>query len=622
VISLLPEDRTLRTLRFAPLLALALAFPALAAAQEAAAINAGDTALVLVSAGLVMLMTPGLAFFYGGLVRSKNVVHTMNLSVAVMGVAGVLWALFTYSLSFSSGGLLDSVIGGLGWIGLRGVGNAPDATLAATIPHSAFMLFQGMFAVITPALISGALVERVRIKAYLLFIALWCVVVYAPVAHWVWAPGGWLRNLGVLDFAGGTVVHINAAAAALVGAILLGKRRGLRTPTVLPHNVPFAILGMGLLWFGWLGFNGGSALAANGLAASAFVNTFFAPAAAALTWGLIELFLHERMSGVGLASGAVAGLVAITPASGFVAPAASLVIGALAAIASFVAVWSVVVYAPVAHWVWAPGGWLRNLGALDFAGGTVVHINAAAAALVFALVLGKRRGLKTPTVLPHNVPFAILGAGLLWFGWLGFNGGSALAANGLAAYAFANTFFAPAAAALVWGLAELYFFHGKMSGVGIASGAVAGLVAITPAAGFVTPMAAIALGAAAGIASLLAVRYRPRLGLDDSLDVVAVHGVAATLGALLTGVLASKAVNPDGADGSLGLLGVQALGVGVTWLWSGGLTFGILKLVAAVTPLRAEEQDEWGGMDAAESGERAYISSDSETPSGRQGAAA
>jgi ammonium transporter, Amt family len=431
------------------LISLAIALPAVALAADAPAANSGDTALVLVSAGLVMLMTPGLAFFYGGLVRSKNVVHTMNLSVAVMGVAGVLWALFTYSLAFSPGGPLDRVVGGLSWAALRGVGDAPDATLAATIPHSAFMLFQCMFAVITPALISGALVERVRIKAYLLFIALWCVFVYAPVAHWVWAPGGWLRNLGVLDFAGGTVVHINAAAAALVGAMLLGKRRGLRAPTVLPHNVPFAILGMGLLWFGWLGFNGGSALAANGLAGSAFTNTFLAPAAAALTWGLIELFLHDKMSGVGLASGAVAGMVAITPAAGFVTPAASLVVGVLAAGASFTAV-----------------------------------------------------------------------------------------------------------------------------------------------------------------------RYRPRLGLDDALDVFAVHGVAATLGALLTGAFASTVINPGGADGSLLLVGKQAVGVVSTLVYSGVISFVLYKLVNALTPLRVEEQDEWTGLDEAETGERGYINADLDSTPG------
>ncbi len=411
-------------------------------------LNSGDTALVLVSAGLVMLMTPGLAFFYGGLVRAKNVVHTMILSLVCMAVVGVLWMLLGYSLAFSPGrGGLNAVLGGLSWVGLRGVGAAPEPGLAATIPHAAFMLFQAMFAVITPALISGAIVERVRVKAFVAFVALWTILVYSPVAHWVWAPGGWLRARGVLDFAGGTVVHINAASAALVAA----------------------------------------------------------------------------------------------------------------------------------------------------------------------LVLGKRRGLRQPTVLPHNVPFAILGAGLLWFGWLGFNGGSALAANGLAAYAFANTFFAPAAAAAAWGLAELFLFHGKMSGVGLASGAVAGLVAVTPAAGFVTPFSASVLGVLAGLASLMAVRARPRLGLDDSLDVFAVHGVAATLGALLTAVLATKAVNPDGADGSLGLLGWHVVAVLSTYAWSGLLSFAILKGLSLVMPLRADEQDEWSGLDMSESGERAYIQTDLES---------
>jgi Amt family ammonium transporter len=413
----------------------------LAAADGGA--DSGDTAFVLVSAGLVMLMTPGLAFFYGGLVRAKNVVHTMNLSIVCMGLIGVLWALAGYSIAFSPGGALDKVVGGLAWLGLAGVGDAPEPSLSATIPHSAFMLFQAMFAVITPALISGAIVERIRIKAYLLFVGLWSLVVYAPVAHWVWAPGGWLRGLGVLDFAGGTVVHINAAAAALVAAILLGKRRGLRTPTVLPHNVPFAILGAGLLWFGWLGFNGGSALAANGLASTGFLNTFFAPAAAALAFGLAELFLH-----------------------------------------------------------------------------------------------------------------------------------------------------------------------GKMSGVGLASGAVAGMVAITPAAGFIRPVPALVLGAVAALASFTAIRIRPKLGLDDSLDVFAVHGVAATLGAILTGAFASTAVNSAGADASLALVGKQALGVVVTLAYSGGLSFLLLKLVGAITPLRADEQDEWTGMDGAETGERGYIMSD------------
>jgi Amt family ammonium transporter len=263
----------------------------------------------------------------------------------------------------------------------------------------------------------------------------------------------------------------------------------------------------------------------------------------------------------------------------------------------------------VAHWVWAPGGWLRNLGVLDFAGGTVVHVDAAAAALAAAIVLGKRRGLRAPTVLPHNVPFAILGAGLLWFGWLGFNGGSALAASGLASTAFVNTFFAPAAAALAWGLAEL-LLHGKMSGVGLASGAVAGMVAVTPAAGFVRPGAALVVGALAALASFAAVRVRPRLGFDDSLDVFAVHGVAASLGAILTGALATTAVNPAGADASALLVAKQALGVAVTMVFSGTLSFGLLRLVGLVTPLRADEQDEWAGLDQSEAGERGYIMAD------------
>jgi Amt family ammonium transporter len=424
--------------------ALVAAAPSLALAADG--LDSGDTAFVLFSAGLVLLMTPGLAFFYGGLVRAKNVVHTMNMSLVCMAFVGVLWALCGYSLAFSPGGRLDAFIGGFGWAGLVGVGARPEPSLAATVPHGAFMLFQAMFAIITPALISGALVERIRLKAFILFALLWSLVVYSPVAHWVWAPGGWLRGLGALDFAGGTVVHINAAAAALVGAALLGKRRGLKAPTVMPHNVPFAILGAGLLWFGWLGFNGGSALSASGLAAAAFVNTFFAPAAAAATWVLIELTLH-----------------------------------------------------------------------------------------------------------------------------------------------------------------------GKVSGVGLASGAVAGMVAITPAAGYVTPLSALLIGAGAAAASFTAVRLRPRLGFDDSLDVFAVHGVAATLGALMTGLLATRAVNPDAADGSLRLLGIQALGVAVTFLWSGGLSYLLFKLVGFVTPLRADEQDEWTGLDMADAGERAYVTSDTES---------
>jgi Amt family ammonium transporter len=247
--------------------------------------------------------------------------------------------------------------------------------------------------------------------------------------------------------------------------------------------------------------------------------------------------------------------------------------------------------------------------------------STSTAALVGALVVGKRSGLRSPTVLPHNVPFAILGMGLLWFGWLGFNGGSALAAGGLAATAFVNTFFAPAAAAAAWGLAELSL-HGKVSGVGLASGAVAGMVAITPAAGFVTPASGLVIGALAALASFTAIRVRPRLGLDDSLDVFAVHGVAATLGALLTGVFASTAVNAAGADGSLALVGKQAVGVLTTLAFSGALSFGLFKLVGAITPLRADQQDEWTGMDQSDAGERAYITGDSDVLSPGHGPAA
>jgi Amt family ammonium transporter len=393
-------------------------------------------------------MTPGLAFFYGGLVRGKNAIHTMLMSLACMAVVGILWLAIGYSLAFSPG-RFNALLGGLAFAGFRGVGLVPAPDLAATVPHAAFALFQAMFAVITPALISGAVVERIRVKAFVLFVALFSVLIYAPLAHWVWAPGGWLRELGALDFAGGTVVHINAAAAAVVAALVVGPRRG-----------------------------------------------------------------------------------------------------------------------------------------------------------------SKREGAVVST-LPHNVPFALLGMGLLWFGWLGFNGGSALAANGLAAMAFVNTFVAAAGAAAVWALLELQI-HGKMSGVGLASGAVAGLVAVTPAAGFVTPVSAAALGAAAGAICLGAVRVRPRLGLDDSLDVFAIHGVAGILGALGTGLLASPAVNPAAPAGGFGPMGIQIIGVAATLAFSGLGSFVLLKLVGLITPLRATETDEGLGLDLADAGERAYAA-DSDT---------
>lgn len=420
----------LTPLLFAPSLALA-----------SGGIDTGDTAIVLIGAGLVLLMTPGLAFFYGGLVRAKNVVHTMNMSIACMAIAGVVWALVGYSLSFSPGaGPLDAVIGGFAWLGLRDVGASPEPSLAATIPHTAFMLFQGMFAVITPALISGAIVERARIKAWLLFVALWSVFVYAPVAHWVWG-GGWLAGLGALDFAGGTVVHVNAGVAAVVAATVLGPRKDYGRQALLPHNVPFVLLGAALLWFGWFGFNAGSALAANETAVLAFANTLLAPGATLVVWMLLDVARTRKITAVGAATGIVVGLVAITPAAGFVSPRSALLIGALAA--------------------------------------------------------------------------------------------------------------APSYFAIVW---------------------------------------------------------RTRTRLDDSLDVAAAHGLGGLVGALLTGVFASAAFG--GTDGLLhgnpGQVGIQAAGVLAVIAYSGVVSFGLLKAISLVTSLRPARLAEGAGLDVAEHGEEAY----------------
>jgi Amt family ammonium transporter len=300
--------------------------------SPAVAVSAGDTAWVLISAALVLLMVPGLAFFYGGLVRGKSSLNTMMMSAVALGVVGVQWVLFGYSFAFEPGGAL---FGGLGWLGLAGVGADPEPTYSALIPHLVFAIFQAMFAVITAALISGALVERMRFTAYLAFILLWTTLVYDPLAHWVWGDGGWLRSLGALDFAGGTVVHVSAGVSALVAALLLGPRRDFKRVPLTPHNVPFTLLGAGLLWFGWFGFNAGSALAADGLAATAFVTTFTAAAAALCCWVLLEVTRSGRPTAVGAATGVVAGLVGITPAAGFVTPRAALAIGALAAGAAY-----------------------------------------------------------------------------------------------------------------------------------------------------------------------------------------------------------------------------------------------------------------------------------------------
>ena len=400
-------------------------------------INPADTAWMLVSTALVLLMTPALAFFYGGLVRNKNSLNTMMMSFVALGVVGVTWAVAAYSLALSEGGPL---LGGLTNLGLNGVGTEAKGT----IPHVLFMAYQGTFAIITAALISGAVVERMRFGPYVAFIVLWTLLVYAPVAHWVWG-GGWLMTRGVLDFAGGTVVHINAGVSALVAALVLGSRKDYGRQAVLPHNVPFTLLGAGLLWFGWFGFNGGSALAANELAALAFTNTFLAPMATLVVWTLVDYSRTGRATAVGAATGIVVGLVAITPAAGFVSPPGALVLGGLAALPS-------------------------------------------------------------------------------------------------------------------------YF--------------------------------------------VIALRSRTRI--DDSLDVFAGHGVGGLTGALLTGVLAQKVWNSAGNDGLLygnpGQLGVQALGALSSALYAALMTFVILKALALVMSLRALPRVEGVGMDVSQHGEEAYAS--------------
>ncbi|HJP64904.1 MAG TPA: ammonium transporter [Actinomycetota bacterium] len=400
-------------------------------------LNTADTAWLLASAALVMFMTPGLALFYGGLVRSKNTLATVMQSFIALAVVTVVWVIAGYTLAF--GPDKGSFIGGLSFLGLKGVGGAPTA-LAPTVPASAFMVFQLMFAVITPALITGAFAERMRFPGYLLFIGLWSLLVYSPVAHWVWG-GGFLglNGIGALDFAGGTVVHINAGAAALAAAIYLGRRSGYGSQAFVPHNVPMVILGAGILWFGWFGFNAGSALASGALASSAFVAT---------------------------------------------------------------------------------------------------HLGAAGAV----------------------------------FGWL---------------------------------IPER-IRHGKATTIGAATGAVAGLVAITPASGYVGPLPALAIGFAAGLVCFLAVSLKSRLRLDDSLDVVGVHMVGGIVGALLTGVFASLAINSAGAAGGIAQLGRQALAVVITLGFSFVATMVILKIVDLAVGLRATEDDEDVGLDLSQHGEAAY----------------
>ena len=304
-------------------------------AQVPLKVDTGDTAWMLISTALVMLMTPGLAFFYGGMVRRKNVLGVLMQCFIVLGVITAQWILCGYSLSFAPG---KGFWGGFAWFGLSGVGTTPFQAYASTIPHEAFMIFQAMFAIITPALIIGAFAERMRFSAFLIFTLLWATLVYDPICHWVWGAGGWLKEMGVLDFAGGTVVHINAGIAALVTALVIGKRKGYNNKPVPPHNLPFTVLGAALLWFGWFGFNAGSALGASGLAIHALVVTHTAAAIAGITWASLEWIFNEKPTIFGTITGSIAGLATITPASGFVTVFSAAIIGCLASIICYIAV--------------------------------------------------------------------------------------------------------------------------------------------------------------------------------------------------------------------------------------------------------------------------------------------
>jgi ammonium transporter, Amt family len=300
--------------------------------------NSGDTAWIMASAALVLLMTPGLAFFYGGLVRRKNVISTIMHCLMCIGIVGVVWVLWGYSLAFGPDVNGWGIIGDLSYIGLAGVSALEPGPYADNVPHQAFMVFQGMFAIITPALIVGAFAERIKFSAVVIFIVLWVTIVYAPMAHWVWGDGGWLGNLGALDFAGGNVVHINSGVAALAAALIVGRRLGFGEQPLPAHNIPMVVLGAGLLWFGWFGFNGGSALAANGDAVNAFVVTNTAAAAGILAWVAMSWIFGKKPSVIGAASGAVAGLVAITPAAGFVGAMPAIIIGGGAGIICYAAI--------------------------------------------------------------------------------------------------------------------------------------------------------------------------------------------------------------------------------------------------------------------------------------------
>jgi Amt family ammonium transporter len=310
-------------------------YPLSAYAGVEGKVDTGDTAFVLLSAALVMLMTPGLALFYGGMVRRKNVLGTLMHSFFALAIVSMQWVLVGYSLAF--GPDIKGIIGGLDWIGLNSVGLAPNPDYAPTVPHMAFMIYQAMFAVITPALISGAIAERMKFSAYLLLVLIWTTVVYDPVAHWVWGAGGWMKGMGVLDFAGGIVVHITSGISALAAALFIGRRKNYLKEPMPPHNLPMTVLGAGLLWFGWFGFNAGSALSSGALSTSAFVSTHIAAVAATFIWVVIEWLHRGKPTMFGAATGSIAGLATITPASGFVGPMPAMAIGLLAGTVCYIA---------------------------------------------------------------------------------------------------------------------------------------------------------------------------------------------------------------------------------------------------------------------------------------------
>ena len=405
--------------------------------QEVNNVSGADTAFIIICAALVMVMTPGVALFYGGMVRRKNVLGMLMQSFVVLGIATVIWMLYGYSLAF--GPDIGHVIGSLKWAFLDGVGLEPDPTYSSTLPHQLYMAFQMMFAVLTPALITGAFAERFKFKAFIIFIAVWITIVYCPIAHWVWGQGGWIGNLGGLDFAGGLVVHIASGTSAFAAILILGVRNGYKKEAMPPHNLPITFIGAAILWIGWFGFNAGSALEASGLAVSAFVVTHIAAGAALLSWMIAE--------------------------------------------------------------------------------------------------------------------------------WL---------------------------------------YRGKPTVLGAVSGAVAGLVAITPAAGFVTPISALIIGFAGGIVCFLAVNLKERFGYDDSLDVIGVHGVGGILGALLTGIFATTLVNPDGANGGVELLKIQTISVISTIAYSFIVSFIILKVIDKFVGIRVEHKEELQGLDLSQHGESGY----------------